>query len=1056
MSLTSSAIARWDVPNTEALHRLVREPLPLGLRAPAAKRTFSRDVYYDTPDHSLKDRNVTCRLRYESNGEMHLTVAFLNEQGTEVERRRAQVPSGHDIQALLTGSTPAAHLLASIINPAQLAPQLELEVERDTREARGRWWWGAQYDVAFDRVTVRAAGIVHAFHEISLYRRRGGQPSGERVANTLSQLWSLRTVTVSRRDRGDQLRLASESEALARKVGQGRWVVVAALDGASIATLTTPGIKRLPSAEGSGEDACRHLLRKTLGSSVGDLRLLTTISGEGRLATLEVWIATHGDRSATPGEGLQLSWLPIEQMLARIGSTEITDPATLAGLTALAKSPILRQLVSRPSADGVEARRHEREAPAAKWKGEGNIPRLNAEESLIAFNARVLALAEDPTVPLLERLRFLAIVSSNMDEFFAVQAGGLKYAGGDSGDESDATRSADSRLANAAHHARLLTDRQYQSASRCLDELPAAGIRVRAMHEVTGAQREHLNTYFRSVVLPYLTPRAITATPGHSLPVVADRALCFAVALREGSDGPLHLAELTVPAALPRFVALPDSSEFVLLEDVIRQELSRVYPGRRVIEAALFRVTRFADLGVDEGRAGDLRQAVQEHAERRRHQPIVRIEVARDMSASVRTLLLRELLLEPGVGTGSLTTTDLYDVPGLMDLEALKQLADLPLPALSFPPARPSSPFSAIPSLWDAIRERDLLVHHPYEDFSSTVVRFFNDAADDPDVPVIKATLYRSGERSAIVDALRRAAAAGKDVTVFVELKARFDESRNVLWTRRLESDGVHVVQGLPGYKNHAKVALVMRRESGQPQRYVHVGTGNYNAGTARVYTDLGMFTARPDICDDITDLFNTLTGSSAPTAVEYRECLVAPHGLRPGLLSRITRETAHAKAGREGRIRMKVNGLSDVEMIEALYRAARAGVFIDLIVRGICTLSIQGLERIRVVSLLGRYLEHARIYMFGNAGDPEYYIGSADLRPRNLRRRVEVLAPVHDAAHQERLARILEVELADPTAWDLTSDGTYIRRGEGLSAPGGAQQVFAGQSALVASASRP
>lgn len=1052
--MNPAAVARWDVPSAEVLLRHRREPFPLGLRASEAQRTFFRDVFYDTPDQSLRARSVTCRLRHQADGIVQLTVSFLDERGSEVDRLRAEATgSSTDIPGLLTGANPAAHLLSSIINPASLSAQLELEVERHTREAGGRWWWDARYSVAYDSVTVRAAGIAHTFHEILLYRRRNGRPSGEQVANALAQQLSLRTVTVDRRERGEQLRLASESEALARKVGQGRWVVIAALDGAHIASLTSPGTKRLPSAEGSGEEACRHLLRRTLGSAVGDLRLLTTVNGEGRLATLELWICTHADRSAKASEGLV--WLPIEQMLARIGSSEISDPPTLAALTTLARSPVLRQLVARPSADGVEARRQERHTPAAAWTPDEHGPRLNAEESLIAFNARVLALAEDPAVPLLERLRFLAIVSSNMDEFFAVQAGGLKYDGGDAGEESDATRSAQSRLLNAARHARALTERQCQTATRCLAELPGAGIHVRGMNEVTAAQREQLNAYFRSVVLPYLTPRAITATPGHSLPVVADRAMCFAVALREGSDGPLHLAEMTLPAAVPRFVPLSDRMEFVRVENLIRQELGRVYPGRRVVEAALFRVTRFADLGVDEGRAGDLRQAVQEHAERRRHRPIVRIEVAQEMSGSVRGLLLRELLLEPGVGAGSLTSDDLYDVPGMMDLEGLKQLADLPQPALAFPQVLPAAPFADVSSLWDAIKERDLMVHHPYEDFSSTVVRFFNDAADDPDVPVIKATLYRSGERSAIVDALRRAAAAGKDVTVFVELKARFDEARNVQWTRRLEADGVHVVQGLPGYKNHAKVALVMRQEAGRPQRYVHVGTGNYNAGTARVYTDLGLFTARPEICDDITDLFNTLTGSSSPTAVAYRECLVAPHGLLPGVLSRIAREAAHAKAGREARIRMKVNGLSDVEVIDALYSAAKVGVFIDLVVRGICTLSTSVSERIRVVSLLGRFLEHARIYTFANDGDPEYFIGSADLRPRNLRRRVEVLAPVHDPVLRQRLDEVLDVELSDPAAWDLTPDGKYVRRGAGLGDPRSAQTRFGQYAPVTTDASR-
>ena len=470
----------------------------------------------------------------------------------------------------------------------------------------------------------------------------------------------------------------------------------------------------------------------------------------------------------------------------------------------------------------------------------------------------------------------------------------------------------------------------------------------------------------------------------------------------------------------------------VPLEEVIREALPLVYPGQRVEHAHLFRVTRYADLGLDDERAGNLAQSVDEHADRRRHQPIVRIELERAMPASTRDLLLRELQLEPGTRPGLLGPGDVFEIDGLMDLESMRGLADRPLPELAFPPATARDVIPAGTPLWDVIRERDILLHHPYDAFATSVVRFFQEAAADPDVTTIKLTLYRSGDRSPIVDALRRAAEAGKQVSVSVELKARFDEQRNVRWTRQLESAGVHVVHGVPGYKNHAKVALVVRNEHGTPRRYAHVGTGNYNAATARFYTDLGVLTAREAVCDDVTDLFNTLTGSPVPADIAYRQCLVAPHALLPALLSRIEREAAHARAGRGGRLRIKVNGLADAKVVQALYRASQAGVEIDLVVRGICTLQpgVPGVsERIRVVSVLGRFLEHGRIYNFANGGDPEYFIGSADLRPRNLRRRVEVLAPIHAAPDAAQLDGILDVELNDPTAWTLARDGTYVRR---------------------------
>jgi polyphosphate kinase len=865
---------------------------------------------------------------------------------------------------------------------------------------------------------------------------RIGIPGAESLARALSDQFSLRALTIDRRERGAQLRAALESESLARGVGSGRRVVVAAFDGRRIGTLRDEESRalRLPTAEGSGEEACRHLLRRVLGSSVGDLQLLTTTPSEGTLHSIEVWIATRVDRSAQ-ADDRGLVWTPFDELLARVGTAGINDAATLASLALLSRSEALPRLLSLTSAKGVEHRSHERNVqvqPASPRIDAGDGPLLDADESLVAFNLRVLALAEDDATPLLERLRYLAIVSANLDEFFSVQMGSLKYAGRDATDEPAGARPAKEHVASVSRQVRSLITRQHACEVRSLRELESHGVRVRTSVDLSEPEHAQLQTYFRSMILPYLTPRAITSTPGHSLPIVGDRALSFAVGIREGrSDGTLHLAELTVPTALPRFVSLPGGSDLVALEEVIRRFLPLVYPGRRVEYAHLFRVTRYADLGVDERRAGNLAQAVDEHARNRKHQPIVRIEVEQAMPAALRENLLRELQLEPGARAGSLSSGDVYEVAGLLDLEGLRQLAELLLPGLSFPPFHAREAIASDQSLWDAIRQEDILLHHPYDAFASSVVRFFNEAADDPDVPSIKVTLYRAGERSPIVDALRRAASAGKHVTVFVELKARFDEQRNVRWTKQLEAAGAHVVQGLPGFKNHSKIGLVVRREGDRLRRYAHVGTGNYNAGTARVYTDLGLLTAREAICDDITDLFNTLTGSSVPMDLTYRECLVAPHAMLPALVQRIEREAAHARAGRQARIRMKLNGLSENEVIQALYRASQAGVDVELVVRGLCTLrpGIAGVsERIRVVSVLGRFLEHARIYFFANDGAPEYFIGSADARPRNLRRRVELLAPVRAGQHRARLDEILDVELGDVAAWTLRPDGSYVQ----------------------------
>ncbi|HEV8363976.1 MAG TPA: polyphosphate kinase 1 [Gemmatimonadaceae bacterium] len=1037
MSL-DGADGRWDVPTAEALKRLVTEPLPLGLRGGTPTRGFMRDIYYDTSDAALKARGVSCRVRHTSDDRHELTVAVVTEHAGQslITRADSNIPAG-DVRAALDATNDATRLLRSIVNPASLGPHLELEIERQLRPATKGWLRPARFELEYASVTVRAAELARSFHEISLQTLRRGQPSPERVARAIGEFYGLRSVTHDRRERGEQIRSALESEALARKIGGGRWIAVIALDGPFVAALSDGSRWKLPLAEGSGEEACRLTMRRALGSSVGDLRLLSTTEGEGRLRSLEVWIVTHVDRGTTKGGDPALTWAPIEEMLARIGTAQIQDAGTLAALALLSRSELLPSLVALPSAGKLEARAQKRRDATAT---EGPVrqdaagPILDSEASLLSFNERVLALAEDESVPLLERVRYLAIVASNMDEFFAVRVGGLKFSGQEVADESSDATSADVRLAQVARQTRALLVRQYACLDACLRALRPQGVRLRSIAELTDAERETLRGYFRSTIFAYLTPRAVTATPGHSLPVVADKGLCFAVMLREGAGtGPQHLAELAIPATLPRFVQLSGANDLIPVEEVIRFALPLMYPGRRVEQAHLFRVTRYADLGVDEQRAGNLAQAVQERTQQRRHQPIVRIEVEQGMPNAMRELLLRELQLEPGARPGGFGVNDVFDIPGLMDLEGLRQLADLPLPGegLTFAAMRPRRAFADDQPLWETLRDHDVLLHHPYDDFASSVVRFFEEAAADPDVAAIKVALYRAGSRSPIVDALLQAAKGGKDVTVFVELKARFDEQRNVQWMKTLESAGAHVVHGLPGFKNHSKIALVVRRERDGPRRYAHVGTGNYNAATARVYTDLGVLTSRDDICDDVTDLFNTLTGSSVPADVRYQSCLVAPNELLPGLIKRIEREAEHARGGRAARIRLKVNGLSDREVVQALYRASQDGVTIDLVVRGICTLAprLAGIsERIRVVSLLGRFLEHARIFAFDNAGDPEYFIGSADLRPRNLRRRVEVLVPIRAASDRARLDAILDAELSDPTAWELNGDGTYTR----------------------------
>jgi len=513
---------------------------------------------------------------------------------------------------------------------------------------------------------------------------------------------------------------------------------------------------------------------------------------------------------------------------------------------------------------------------------------------------------------------------------------------------------------------------------------------------------------------------------------MANLRLSLAALVRDSATGPVHFAYVKLPDDLPRLVPLPDDGGLVPLEEVVRGCLDLVYRGRAIEAAYTFRVTRGGDLDLDERHAENLLHVIEEEAKRRPYGLAVRVEVERGMRPDVRGLLLRELQFEDAAHISTLGHADLFDVVGPLDPLALREIADLPRGELQYPRYSGRRVLEPTQSVFEVVAEHDVLVHHPYDSFPDVVERFFDEAADDPDVAAIKLTLYRPGGRSRIADALVRAAAAGKEVFVFVELKARFDEERNVDWAKKLERAGIHVVYGLVDVKTHAKIGLVVRREGGALRSYAHVGTGNYNAATAAVYTDLGLLTAHPELGADLNDLFNELSGSSRPPRVTFRRLLVAPEQMLGRVLALIDREAEHARAGRGGRIRAKLNGLADADVIGALYRAAQAGVEIDLVVRGICCLrpGVPGLsDRIRVISILGRFLEHGRIFAFANGGEPDYYIGSADWRPRNLRRRVEVATPILDPRCRARLEGILETELADPTAWELGPDGGYYRR---------------------------
>lgn len=670
---------------------------------------------------------------------------------------------------------------------------------------------------------------------------------------------------------------------------------------------------------------------------------------------------------------------------------------------------------------------------------------FNAELSLLAFQHRVLALATDAATPLRERLRFLAIVSANVDEFYMVRMAGLlastRDGAGGTAEGGDDGLSAPAEIAAVSEAAASIAARQAACFAECREQLAAVGVHVARWDELAPAQRSDLASRFRDDIQPLLTPFAMTLSPGHPLPRLGHLSLSMALILRHRPGGPPKFAELELPVALPRFVTVDGAPRggrsVVPIEEVIRGNLDALYPDATVEHAYAFRVTRSAEIEIDEEHADDLLEEVARATTERGQGIAVRVEVERGMPAIVRALLLENVRREQ-IAAGAVPLPDVDEIEGLLDLRGLSQL-DLPATAsLSYPSFSPGRPFAGEASVFSAVATADVLVHHPFESFNDTVVRFLREAAADADVAAIKITLYRVGNPSPIADALLEAARAGKAVTVFVELKARFDEEVNVAWARALEAAGGHVVRGIVGFKNHAKVCFVVRRAHGALRRYVHVGTGNYNTRSGEQYTDLSLFTTDETIADDVADFFNELTGVSAAPRRPKQALLAAPQHLLPAIIEHIDREAAHARAGRPARITAKLNGLSDPDVVRALYRASTDGVEIDLVVRGICTLrpGVPGRSaRIRVTSVVGRFLEHSRIYRFGNGGSPLHFIGSADLRPRNLRRRVEVLAPIAAEAHRRRLDEILSIYLDDPTAWELRPDGTYEPRGGGESA---------------------
>ncbi|MCG6899135.1 MAG: polyphosphate kinase 1 [Gammaproteobacteria bacterium] len=710
---------------------------------------------------------------------------------------------------------------------------------------------------------------------------------------------------------------------------------------------------------------------------------------------------------------------PTETTPANDSTLKLPKKSTSAGVKSAGTTPVPRKKAARPA--------RARQPQTIDLDDPGLY--LNRELTWLEFNRRVLHMAAVDTTPLLERVKFLAIVSSNLDEFFMKRVGGLKQqiAAGIRTPSVDG-RTPLEQLQESQLVVRDIHREQNRIYRQLLELLDAQGIRLTRYLDLNQEDREQLRNTFINNIFPLLTPLAMD--PGHPFPFISNLALNLLVTLGYKGGSTRHYARVKVPMLkeiAPRFLRVGDSHTFVKIEDVITHNIDLLFPGMEINSCELFRVTRNAIVESEEEEADDLLAMIETELRDRHFAPIVRLQVDKRMNPTHKGMLAAELGLDE--------VADVYGIESLMAMRDLFEIAGLDFPELHDPPHKPVEHTRLVHdtrNIFHIIRERGaLLMQHPYESFTTSVERFLRTASEDPKVLAIKMTLYRTSEDSSIVDSLVNAARNGKQVAVLVELKARFDEAANIRWARRMEQAGIHVTYGVVGLKTHSKVILVIRKDYNGLRRYAHIGTGNYHAGTARLYCDLGMLTCDNDIAQDLTELFNYLTGYSPPP--RYRKILTSPYTLKKALLEKIDREIKQHSADTPGLIQFKMNALEDVDITRALYRASQAGVKVDLIVRDTCRLrpGLPGLtETTQVIGVIGRFLEHARIYFFHNRGEEEYFIGSADLMTRNLESRVEVVTPVEDPKLRQELRLIIDVQLSSrKDVWEMQSDGTYIER---------------------------
>ncbi|HUF49290.1 MAG TPA: polyphosphate kinase 1 [Longimicrobiales bacterium] len=1036
-------LLRFEVGSHEQLGRIAAASLPLELKEVSADVDFFRVVYFDTSAGDLERKGASVRLciRPDETQVLQVDISTTDGGAADVTRRHAEaeVPA-RPATELFHGDYEPARMVRALVDPSHLRVAFELETMRRVRRGAPAERADDIVVFAFDAVTVRKGEISGELYELEVTVGAKNEFSG--LVEDIERAYAARLILAETVARARRLLDHLLLERLEQQVRGARQVAVIAYDEGHIALCQDGDGLRVPTGPGSGQDACRRVLRSVFGRAHARIRLLGTSAGVATRPALEVWLA----EGAGPQSAGACTWLPLEIVLERVGSPQLRDASTLAALHTVARSGLAvspttngnRRDVERPAYPVFEHAVAAAKMTAAKMTAvlDAGVPvdvppqlLLNPELSRLAFDERILIFAQDARTPLLERARFLSMFGQRLDDFFMTRVSEFKkeVAQGSTEPTIDGL-SPEAQLDVVRVRARQITNRAYAFLRESLlPQLAEHGIRVLRWSDLDDDAREHLQRNTARDVEDVITP--VIADPTHPFPHMRNLRPAVAALLRLPESRDDHFVAIELPSGSPRFVPLPGGRDFVPLEEVILASLPNLYPGLQLVEAGTFRVTRNAVIELSEDPAGGVLAAIEEEVARRPFGEVVRLEVQSSMSAQLRERLLRELQFELPELTTALSEDDVYAVEGLVDLAALRELGSLELPALRFEPIQHGNPLRTDSSIFEQLQQGDVFIRFPDDAFDDTVERFFEEAAEDPDVLAMKITLYRTNPESRLVQALARARSAGKDAFALIELKASFDERRNTEWARSLQAAGIHVVFSPSKIKVHAKLALVIRRETDGLRRYVYIGTGNLNAATARGYTDVGILTTNPDLTQEVNGVFNLLTGYS--NSSEFQHLLVSPFTMRARFIELIDREIEHARAGRGGRIRIQLNGLADKRMISALYRASHAGVVIDLAIREICCLrpGIEGLStNIHVTSLLGRFLQHARIFCFHNAGEPEYFIGSADWRPRNLSKRVEVVTPVLDPRHCAELDHMLEYVLHHPDSWELCPDGSYVR----------------------------